>query len=165
MKYFLDQIQKALELDLYYLALFTSLIIPDICGAIDSVNGEANRFKYINWFDKYVAQKYSGFFTGEDCWHLRCSMLHQGSSQHPKIEYSRIIFVEPSDTKNILHNNILDDALNIYVIIFCMDIISGSLVWLQQIEGTELYKRNYNKFLRRYPNGLLPYISGIPVIS
>lgn len=165
MKDFLNQIQRALSLNLYYMALFASLAIPDICGAIGSINGEAHRSKYIKWFNTYVAHKYMEILTGENCWYFRCSMLHQGSSQHPKSTYSRFLFVEPSVTTNIIHCGILDDALCIDVRIFCMDIISGALVWLQQYEGTELYKRNYNKFMRRYPNGLSPYIGGVPVIS
>ena len=35
MQNLLDQIQKGLEADLYYLSLFAALAIPDICGAID----------------------------------------------------------------------------------------------------------------------------------
>ena len=165
MKDFLSQIKKALDINLYYVALCTSLMIPDICGAMGSANGKAHKSKYIEWFDKYVAPRYGGFFTGIDCYYYRCSVLHQGSSWHPKSTYSRILFVEPTATTNIFHNNILNDALNIDIRIFCNDIISGALVWLQQNESTELYKKNYNKFMRRYPNGLSPYISGMPVIG
>lgn len=165
MKYLLEQIRNALRVNLYYVSLFTSLAIPDICGAIGSVNGEASGTKYKNWFDRYVAHKYFGMLTGEDCYNFRCSLLHQGSSQHPRSTYERILFVEPSATTNIFHCNVLNDALNIDVRIFCEDIILGALAWLQQHEGTDLYKANYNKFMRRYPNGLSPYIVGVPVIG
>ncbi len=165
MKDFLNQVKKALDMNLYYLALFTSLTIPDICGAMDSDDGKAKPARHVDWFNKYVAQKYRGFLTGEDCYYYRCSVLHQGSSQNPKSTYSRILFVEPSATTNILHCNILNDALNIDVRIFCNDIISGALLWLKENENTELYKKNYNKFMRRYSNGLSPYIGGVPVIG
>jgi hypothetical protein len=104
-------------------------------------------------------------FTGKDCYYYRCSALHQGSSQHPQGTYSRILFVEPSATTNIFHCNILNDALNIDVRIFCNYIVSGALDWLRQYETTELYERNYGKFMRRYPRGLSPYIVGVPVIG
>lgn len=165
MRDFLTQIQKGLDSNLYFLALFSVLSIPDICGAMSSEDGEAKPDRYKKWFDDYVAVKYNGFVTGEDCYFFRCSLLHQGSSQHPKGNYKRVIFIEPSATTNILHNNILNDALNIDVKIFCNDIVSGVEKWLDENENTDLYKRNYDKFMRRYPNGLPPYIVGVSVIG
>jgi hypothetical protein len=165
MRDFLNQITKALDMNLYYVALFSSLAIPDICGAIGSASGKATKSKYVNWFDKYVAPRYGGFLTGTDCWWYRCSALHQGSSQHPQSTYKRILFIEPTATTNVFHNNVLNDALNIDVRIFCNNLLSGALMWLQQNENTTLYKQNSSKFMRRYPNGLPPYISGVPVIG
>jgi hypothetical protein len=164
MKDFLNQIHRVLDLNLYYIGLYICLGIPDICGAICSDNGEAKGEKYKQWFDKYVGPKYSGFLTGEDCYFFRCSFLHQGSSQHPKSTYSRVIFIEPP-ARNVFHCNVINDALNLDVRIFCADIISGAESWLKEYEGTEIYERNYSKFMRRYPNGLHPYIVGVPVIS
>jgi hypothetical protein len=162
---FLTQIKRGLDSNLYFLVLFSVLAIPDICGAIASENGKATKDKYKAWFDKYVAPKYNGFVSGENCYLFRCSLLHQGSSQHPGSNYKRVIFVEPSATTYIFHNNILNDALNIDVRIFCNDIISGAEEWLNENENTDLYKRNSDIFMRRYPNGLSPYIVGVPVIS
>lgn len=165
MRDFLEQIHVALAHDLHYLALFTSLAIPDICGAIESNSGTASSRKYIHWFNEYVSDKYLPFLTGEDCYYFRCSALHQGSSQHPKSSYSRVVFLEPSATTNVFHRNILNDALNLDVRLFCLDMLDGAKKWLQEHEGTELYEKNYSKFLKRYPNGLAPYIVGTPVIS
>ena len=165
MRDLLIQIKNGLGANLYLLSLFSALAIPDLCGAMDSKNGEAKPEKYKAWFDKYVAPKYNGFLNGNDCYYFRCSLLHQGSSQHPKSNYKRVLFVEPSATTNVFHNNIMEDALNIDVRIFCNDIISGAEAWLDENEETELYKKNYDKFMRRYPNGLSPYIVGVPVIS
>ncbi len=165
MKDFLEQVQIGLKVNLYYLSLFAALAIPDICGAISSQNGQADQTKYKKWFNEYVAYKYEGCLTAEDCYLFRCSLLHRGSSQDPKSGYSRVLFVEPSATTNILHCNVVNDALNIDVRRFCNDIIEGAKVWLQQYEETELYKKNYDKFMRRYPNGLASYIGGVPVIG
>ena len=68
MRDLLDQIENALNFGLYYIALIASLSIPDICGAIESTDGKATRKKYQEWFDKYVAPKYCGMLTGEDCY-------------------------------------------------------------------------------------------------
>jgi len=165
MRNFLEQIKKALGSNLYLVSLFSVLAIPDICGAIGSENGEASAEKYKAWFDKCIAPKYNNFLNGDDCYYFRCSLLHQGSSQHIKGNYRRVLFIEPSATTNILHNNIMNDALNINVTIFCNDFISGAEKWIEENENSDLYKKNYDKFMRRYPNGLPPYIVGVPVIS
>ena len=169
MRDLLGQIETALDANLYYLALFGALSIPDICGAVDSEDGTANRSKYIPWFDEYIGPKYRYgsqiFLNGEDCYYFRCSLLHQGSTQHPRSTYARVIFVEPSATANVLHRNVSNAALNIDVRIFCKDIIAGAVEWLDKVEGTERYKKNMEKFIQRYPQGLPPYIGGVPVIS
>jgi len=165
MRNILDHIQKGLEVNLYYLSLFASLSLPDICGTIDSVDGTADNKKYKKWFDEYVAQKYTGFLTGEDCYRFGCSLLHCGSSQHPESTYSRVMFIEPTATTNVLHNIVMNDALNIDVRIFCNDMLEGAKEWLNKVEKTDLYKENYNKFMKRHPNGLAPYIVGVPVIG
>lgn len=161
----LHQIKKGLENNLYYLSLFIALSIPDICGALGSSDGKATGKKYKEWFDKYVAQKYDNNLDGNTCYLFRCSLLHQGSTEHIHSHYSRILFIEPGTTNNIFHNNILNYALNIDVNIFCEDIVAGAKRWLSEIKETDEFKANYPKFVRRYPSGLSPYIRGLPVIS
>jgi hypothetical protein len=169
MRDLLRQIETALDANLYYLALFGALTIPDICGAVDSDDGTANRSKYIQWFDEFIGPKYRYssqiFLSGEDCYHFRCSLLHQGFSQHPRSTYARVIFVEPAATTNVFHCNVLNGALNIDVRIFCKDIIAGAVEWLDKVEGTEHHKKNMERFIQRYPQGLPPYIRGVPVIG
>lgn len=55
-----DQINRALNANLYYLALFVSISLPDICGATESSDGKSTGAKYIAWFDKYVAPNVMG---------------------------------------------------------------------------------------------------------
>ncbi|AEG15639.1 hypothetical protein Desku_2093 [Desulfofundulus kuznetsovii DSM 6115] len=164
MKDLLDQIESALDANLYFLALAGSLLIPDICGAAGSKNGRSSREKYINWFAKY-ASNICPFLSGEDCWRFRCSLLHQGSSQDERSSYCRVLFIEPTATTNVFHCNVLNDALNIDIRIFCLGMVAAARRWLGEVEGTELFKRNMRKFMQRYPNGLAPYIVGVPVIS
>lgn len=165
MRDLLAQIGTALQANLYYLALFAALAIPDICGALESEDGIATRDKYAAWFDRCVAPRYRGTLTGQDCWFFRCSLLHQGTSQNPRSTYARILFVEPTATTNVFHNNVINDGLNIDVRIFCADMVAGAEDWLRQHEHTENYRNNYDRFMRRHPQGLSPYIVGVPVIS
>jgi hypothetical protein len=160
-----QQVETTLTRDLYYVALMAALAIPDICGAMQSGDGQATGERYRAWFERYVGPRYVGTLTGADCWSFRCSLLHQGSTQHPDSSYSRVIFVEPSATGNVFHNNILNDALNLDVRIFCRDVLEGAHRWLADYEHTDTYRRNFERFMHRYPNGLAPYIVGVPVFA
>ena len=161
---FLDQIRQALYQNLYYVALMMCLALPDICGAIDSSDGQASRTQYISWYNQYAAS-ICPFFDGQACYFFRCSMLHQGSTMNPNGNFSRILFVEPGATTNVFHCNVLNDALNLDVGIFCTAMLDCAQRWLNSVLGTPRFSANYDKFLRRYPKGLPPHIVGISVIG
>ncbi len=166
MRDLLDQIERGLQANLYYLSFLAALAVPDICAALSSADGQTTGARYAGWFDSYVAPKYNGRLCGSTCYQLRCSLFHQGSLQHPSSTYARVLFVEPSSTSRIvLHNNVLNDALNIDVRIFCRDIIGGANSWLMASQSTPNYQKNFLKLMQRYPNGLSPYIVGVPVIG
>src|SRR6266511_1627727 len=172
MRDFFMQVQRAAESDLYFLALAGGLVIPDICAALESPDGLTNRVRYEAWFDRHVAPRYAGaagtHMTGADCYGLRCSLLHQGRLTPHRGGYSRIIFIEPNNSGTapvMMHNNILNDALNIDVRRFVSDMVSCALVWLANSEHQPEYQANYSYFMQRYPNGLPPYIGGVPVIA
>lgn len=166
MRDFFVQIRRGLDANLYYLSLSAALMVPDICGAMESEDGRADGSRYKSWFDRYVADRYGTFFTADDCWRFRCSMLHQGTSRHPSGGYDRIFFVEPSTSPGVLmHLNVFDNCLNIDVRVFCNDIVDGAERWLDEVETSERYQNNYYHYMKRHPNGLLPYVSGVPVIG
>jgi len=161
----LKQIKTGLDHNLYYLSLFTSLAIPDICGALTTTNGVATKDKYIEWFNINVGKPKQYFLTGEDCYYFRCSMIHQGRMQHVNSSFQRILFVEPRSTINTFHNNIILKSLNIDLVIFCNDIVESCTKWLETIKNDLNFIRNYDLFVRRYPNGIRPFIEGVPVIG
>lgn len=184
MRDLVDQLEASLEQPIYFLSLFMALVVPDIAGALESADGLASGKKYAAWYDKWARPQYGAVLrenlppqaaahaggsespmTGEACYRFRCSLLHQGTTQHPKSPYSRIIFVEPNTPGIAMHGNILKDALNIDARYFCREIILGARAWLDIAEGTETFTKNYDAFVRRYPQGLPPYIVGAPVIG
>lgn len=171
MQALIDQARQAANSRAYYLSLFAALALPDICAAMESSNGQASKAKYAAWFDKYVAQKYTTdpdrtpSLSGEDCYYYRCSMIHQGRSQHSSSTYSRIIFIEPGQSGIVMHNNVINDALNIDVRHFCTDICDSAEQWLSEVKDTPQYLQNFAQSLQRHPNGLAPYIVGLPVIA
>jgi hypothetical protein len=171
MRTLIEQAREAADSRAYYLSLFAALALPDICAAMSSGDGRTNHKRYAAWFDEYVAPKYTvgpkrvPSLSGADCYYYRCSILQQGSSQHPKNTYSRILFVEPGATTNIFHNNVMNDALNLDVRLFCHDVCDGAVSWLATAEESPEYQANFGRFMQRHPNGLPPYIVGLPVIA
>lgn len=185
MKNLLEQIEGSLTSRYYFLSLMSSLTIPDIAGALDSEDGMASGERYATWYEEYVRPQFARAvlaslpphiprnagittpnpLTGESCYQFRCSLLHQGSTQHPKSPFSKIIFIEPGATTNIVHYARLSDALGIDVPTFCKEMVAGAREWLEKVENTERYLHHYERFASRHPDGLSPYIAGVPVIA
>ncbi len=73
--------------------------------------------------------------------------------------------MEPDATRVIIHNGIVNDVLIIDVRVFCSDVVEAAEAWLQQAERSPRFLANYERFMRRYPQGLDPYVTGVPVIA
>ncbi|MBD2208213.1 hypothetical protein H6G33_38195 [Calothrix sp. FACHB-1219] len=184
MRELLNQIEESLNHKFYYLSLITALTVPDIAAKLESTVKEEVGVRYTRWFNTYVRHQTSkrinkkfnlslplklSQLTGEDCYYFRCSLLHEGSSESQRSSYKKILFVEP-DTCNFKgHDCTQTSESGTYLLIdvkeFCIDIIEGTKEWLDKVEETEPYKTNYEKFIRRYPNGYPPIVIGCPVIG
>jgi hypothetical protein len=170
MRDLLEQIYAAVTSGHHYLSLFPTLTLPGICGAMESDNGWDTRDKYVAWFDRWAAAKFSlradsdSAFTGEECYGLRCSLLHQGTTEQSKSRYTRIVFSEPNPEHRLAHLNVMGDMLNLDSTIFCVNILNSVAVWLDAEERSENYQRNFPKFIQRYPNGF-GGLAGIPMIT
>lgn len=184
MRLLIDQLEQSLGSRLYYLSLFAAMTIPDIAGALGSDDGQANKARYVAWFDEWVGPLFAqdlmeqltpeirsmiptpdNPLTGEVCYRFRCSLLHQGSSRHPMSPYARLVFIEPGATSNVLHGTLVHDLLVVDLPTFCQEVSTAARSWLDKVEGTRRYKENYDRFARRYADGLPPHIIGVPVIG
>jgi hypothetical protein len=160
-----QEITVAAENGLFYLALFGALALPDICAGLESSDGKTNEKKYVDWFDRWVAPKEHDLVNGEDCYGFRCSMLHQARAQPHKGLYSRVIFLEPNNRRIFMHLNVMGDVLNLDIATFCRDIVDSARAWLPTVEPTPEFRVNMSAFMTRHPNGIAPYIVGVPVIG
>lgn len=165
MKEFLVQIETALNLNLYYLSLMSTLVIPDIAGAISyDEKGSSHEKHYIRWFDTYVDDK---TLKAKECYLFRHKMIHQGTSIIPKSSFKEIFFIYAKDKEIHVHNVKSQmngrDILCIDIDIFCKSVIKGAYQWLNEVENTEKFQKNYSKFIKFHPEGLYPF--GLPVIA
>ena len=53
MEQFLVSIEKSIEVENWMSAIFTSLCIPDICGAAEN-KIQGNGARYRDWFNRYI---------------------------------------------------------------------------------------------------------------
>jgi hypothetical protein len=157
------------EPQFYYPALMLSLATIDICAALESSDGKTCRQSYIKWFEKTLSSKYP-YMDGETCYELRCGVVHEGSSKRDKTKHLRVVFVWGSSRGVSMHNNIMDDALQLDLKQFCSDIRDAVTGWLDENKNSENdiaknIQENLPKLLKYYPEGLPPYTKGIPIIA
>ena len=140
----MNNIIKSIEISLqnknWYSALVLSLILPDICSKLEG-NKEKTSIRYSKWFNTYLGEKYMTFLSGEDCYALRCSFLHEGSSniekQNAKDVLDHFIFISKGAHCNRFDNCNIGDLrydgksfLQLSVYHFCRDIIEATKQWL-----------------------------------
>jgi len=100
----IDEICKALDAELYLVALNSALILPDICGKAEYPKDKTGA-RYKQWYFKYVQD---GSLPADVMYQLRCSLLHQGD-------------VEPDLKKGVKFNLKTNAFTKTWGLDFCFD--------------------------------------------
>ncbi|MDO7861422.1 hypothetical protein [Morganella morganii] len=145
----MENLIKALDMSIktknWHSVLFISLALPDICGKIDEPN-KGSKARTINWFNKYLKPIYSMgegedihiFLSGADFYALRCSCLHEGSSditsQKARETLDRFSFIEPAGDM-IIHRIQVNNSLHLQVDQFGEDVLVAVKNWLNDISN------------------------------
>lgn len=166
---FLNQIDAANRAGLHYLALMGALAVPDMCAALAAKNGRTDATKYRQWVRDYVTEADRQGLSPADLYRFRCSMLHQGSGRHRGDELERVMFVEPGKGLKVSSTKMIDigggSTHVIDLVDFCDSITSAASAWLTAHAASPRVTTNLEKFIRRHPNGVAPFIVGTPVIG
>lgn len=179
----LGEIERALEANLYYVAIAVALSMPDICACLECDPDNpiwANSEKYVAWCDANL--KFQNL-DGTDLFRLRGGVLHQGHFGHPKSKFDRVIFFGPESPIRG-HDIILsvrDDVsfggiraaevgLSGQILVldaarFCRTIMDGAKQWVTSKRGDPFVERNLPNLVRYRPYGLPPFSIGIPTIA
>lgn len=166
MEFILKQIEASLTVKLYVMALQSTIALPDICGALQSNDGIASKSKYRKWFNKYFKSKTC--LTAEECYKFRCCLLHQGMSYRNDSAIKRVIFIYPNDSIKVKDCHFItpnDETVCIDLIDFCTDMIDAVRRWEKDMQGNSNFVKNYSRLINIYPNGISPFVVGIPVIG
>lgn len=168
MENLLISIEKSLLSNNWYGALALSLTLPDICGGLE--NKPQGKERYSKWFEKYFNTKYKGFLTGNDCYALRCSFLHEGTNnteqQRAREILDNFIFIPKGSHCNWIHQSVVGDPkydnksiLQLSVERFCLDIVEAVRVWSKNNQNNLTIQDNIKNMLEIHENGI--HIGGI----
>jgi len=135
MENIINSVRNSIEQQNWYSALFVALTLPDICAALEHGTTSGNR--YSQWFESNLKQ-YKNFLSGNDCYALRCSLLHQGkddvSEQRLKDILEHYVFLTSGSHRNLfkdcVFNGVKKSFLQLNVGMFCEDICTAVETWL-----------------------------------
>jgi len=158
----MNQIIKSIELTLknrnWVVALIGCLTLPDICGKIDEPQNPST-LRYVNWFNKYLQDDYTSvlpeigkhiFLTGDDCYALRCSYIHEGTTiiEHPKV-LEDFKFILPKNG-SLFHRNQKNKTLYLQIDIFCKEMLNAVNNWLEDIKMDSVKQKRLVKLFNLY---------------
>lgn len=146
---FIQAVRQSILTKNWYAALLITLTLPDICSKLEFPSIITSK-RYIDWFNKYMLKKYSSkvehnfrlhvFLSGNDCYALRCSFLHEGNDiiqdqcAHQSLE--SFYFLAPNDRLRA-HRNQSNNKLQLQVDIFCEDMCLAVEEWIKEISSVK----------------------------
>ena len=164
----IEDLKKALDYKLFYLALIGTLDLIDICGALDSDDGLASGLKFRKCIEKYIpVYNVCGevSFSVNECWLFRCSILHQFQSSHTKSTLKKVVF-SPKNSCLEGHNNIFringKKILHLDLNIFANDVLRGAKKFM---DSSENHKKHLLNIIQYRENQLEEIVKGgVPLI-
>lgn len=176
MQPFLDEVDRALELGLWLMALLSTLTIPDACGAVDDPGPGKAGARYETWYNGYAKQmvRPNWRFDGAVVWKLRNGMMHETSLQLRNYGYDRVIFSVPSAGSMPMHYCLSrnngggeETAFIVMLDVFCREVLRGASRWLHEVQSDAASTRRdrLNGLIQMRPAGLAPHVVGCPMVS
>jgi hypothetical protein len=160
----LGEIERALDAGLYHLAIVVSVTLPDVCAALEAPDGRSNTARYKAWYEDNMASRLARF-TADDCFSLRCGVVHQGRFGLAGARYGRAVFLLPNNQVSIMQECIMNDAYFYSADAFCREWLAGVRVWISKKGTDPQVAENSGNLIRTHQNGFAPYILGVPVIA
>ena len=99
---YFDEMERCARAKCYWALLHIVVVLPDICAALQSANGDAgNGGPYQGWYKENFSGNY---LSPVDRYKIRCALLHQGRTVVPSGSYASYSFIQPATSGSIAHN-------------------------------------------------------------
>ena len=169
MKRFTDSLRSAVANGDWYVALSAALTMPDVCGRLVDPTVPSGK-RYPAWFKIWMEPDYTRnmphiglhiFLTGEDCYALRCSYLHEGGAditqQRARKALDDFHFIFPPGNGNSIHRNKINNTLQLQVDEFCIEIADAVDKWADSVSTDQAIQGRMSSLLKIH--GHVPGIS------
>lgn len=101
-----DEMDKCEEHKCYWALLHLVVILPDICGALESSDGIAKSKRYKKWCGAYLSD---GTISSDEWYAMRCILLHQGTTLSRRGRYRSYSLGQPT-TEGIVQHWIVETS-------------------------------------------------------
>lgn len=167
----LTDIERALAAKFYYLSIAVSLTLPDICSSLEQETSAAwvNEKTFVAWCDQYFMDSYPTL-TALDFYQLRGGVLHRAEfAGHKKFRFTRVLFTLPDGRGTVADQNMMgmgeEVAINLDAALFCNNMIDAARKWYLAHTEDLVVRENLPNLVRYRPDGLAPFIVGLPLIA
>lgn len=151
MNEFVKSVYKALESGDCERALFTALILPDICSRAEHPE-QTSMERWINWYNNYLANEYGRFLSAKDFYSLRCAYLYENktdiTNQRTKDKLRIILFMH--DPSRSMHCNLFITTLQLNTYTFCEDICKNIKKWIINNATNDKVNLELSKIISEY---------------
>jgi hypothetical protein len=98
---YIDEMERCEKAACYWALLHLVVVIPDICGALETPSGEATKAAYVDWCKRMLPPSPPEPLTPEERYEMRCIVLHQGRTlaAHGRYTYFKFILPQPLGVK------------------------------------------------------------------
>ena len=108
-----DDAEKCRAAGAYWSLLHVTVCIPDICSALQAIDGETKRKSYVKWCNRWFGNPK---LNGAERYRMRCKLLHQGrASRDKRGRYAGFSFGQPSEGGIVEHMRLERRALHVDV--------------------------------------------------
>lgn len=165
----LGDVQRCIDAGVFYPALAVALTLPEICLALTMTKDQFVKERhYAAFIDGYTSANKLGV-DGLRCYRLRGGVIHRGhAAGHPFFGATHVTFTIPGPGVSIhngTHRTREKVAVMLDLVAFCSEMEAGVRKWYAEHASNPTVIANVPAILSLRPDGVHPFIGGVPVVA
>lgn len=165
MKRFTDAGRSAIADSNLYAALSLALMMPDICGSLQDPGPGKSQKRYVQWCKRWLEPSFTAavggattetvFLSAEDCFQLRCSLIHSGTLEIEPSKRKALRKAEFFDETTGNHCNKVNDWLQLRAAAFSETMFQAVEEWDASVTGDAAIQAEKEKLLVIHSAGVV----------